>query len=66
MQAQEDSELIQDENERALRLLAAQSKAVQLFAAIAAGDLIRPGVRESAVSNASKEIAADMLGVTRY
>jgi len=44
----------------------AQPKAAELFDAIAGRGLIAPGVRESAASNAIRDLAADMFGVSRH
>ena len=55
-----------DEDERAVRLLDAQAKAAELFAAIETSDIIAPGVREVQASDAIRDLAADMFGVDRY
>jgi hypothetical protein len=60
------AELIEDEGVRAERLLDAQAKAAELFDAIEGRGLIAPGVRESAASNAIRDLAADMFGVSRH
>lgn len=57
---------IDDEAERTASLLAAQSGAVSLFAAIEAEGIIAPGVLESTASDAIKRLAAAQLGVTRH
>jgi Xaa-Pro aminopeptidase len=57
---------IDDEAERAASLLAAQSGAAGLFAAIETGGILAPGVLESTASNAIKKLAAEQLGVTRH
>jgi hypothetical protein len=57
---------IEDEAVRAARLLDAQAKAEELFAAIQARGLIAAGVREISASNAIRDLAADMFGVDRY
>jgi Metallopeptidase family M24 len=54
------------EEVRVARLLDAQGKAAELFAAVEAGGVIAPGVRESAASNAIRDLAASMLGVRRH
>jgi hypothetical protein len=55
-----------DEDARAQRLLDAQAKAADLFRAIEDRGLIAPGVRESAASDAIRDLAADMFGVSRH
>src|ERR1700685_2304877 len=55
-----------NEDERAVRLLDAQAKAAELFAAIETSDIIAPGVREVQASDAIRDLAADMFGVDRY
>jgi Xaa-Pro aminopeptidase len=60
------TELIGDEDVRAERLLDAQAKAVELFAAVEQRGLIAPGVREVQASNAIRDLAADMFGVERH
>src|ERR1700723_104014 len=57
---------IEDEAVRAARLLDAQAKAEELFAAIQARGLIAAGVREIGASDAIRDLAADMFGVDRY
>jgi Xaa-Pro aminopeptidase len=58
--------LVEDEEARAARLLDAQAKAVELFAAIEPRDLIRPGIRETEASTAIRDLAAEMFGVSRH
>jgi len=58
--------VIEDEEVRAARLLDAQAKAVELFAAIEPRGLIRPGVRETEASKAIRALAAEMFGVSRH
>lgn len=58
--------LTQDEDVRAAQLQAAQAKAVELFAAVQERGLLAPGVRETQASNAIRNLAADMFGVSRY
>ena len=60
------TELIEDEDTRVARLLDAQAKAVELFAAIEPHGIVAPGVSERAASNAIRDLAADMFGVKRY
>ena len=55
-----------DEGLRAAKLLEAQGKAVELFAAIEERGLIRPGVSERAVSDAIRDLAGELFGVTRF
>ena len=55
-----------DEGERAARLLDAQDKAAELFAAVETSGIIAPGVREVQASDAIRDLAADMFGVGRY
>jgi Xaa-Pro aminopeptidase len=59
-------ELIEDESVRVARLLDAQAKAVELFDAMAARQIITPGVTEVAASNAIRDLASDMFGVDRF
>ena len=58
--------MIEDEGVRAVRLLDAQAKAAELFAEIERRAMIRAGVREVAVSDAIRDLAAEMFGVSRY
>lgn len=55
-----------DEEIRATRLLDAQAKAEQLFAAVESRGIIAPGVGERAASDAIRDLAADMFGVQRF
>jgi Xaa-Pro aminopeptidase len=55
-----------DERRRAERLLEAQAGAAELFAAVEAEGVIRPGVRESQASDEIAALAADRLGVRRH
>jgi Xaa-Pro aminopeptidase len=55
-----------DEDVRATRLLEAQAKAEELFAAISDRGLIVAGLRETQASDAIRDLAADMFGVSRY
>ena len=48
------------------RLLDAQDKAVQLFDEIEQRALIRPGISEQALSDEIRDLAADLLRVTRH
>jgi len=54
--------LVGDEDLRAARLLDAQAKAAELFAAIGPADIIAPGVRETEASDAIRDLAAEMFG----
>ncbi|MEV8637333.1 M24 family metallopeptidase [Streptosporangium sp. NPDC051023] len=55
-----------DEEARAVALLDAQGKAVELFAQVEQRGLVRPGVLESVVSAQVRDLAADLFGVSRY
>jgi Xaa-Pro aminopeptidase len=55
-----------DEGVRAAKLIDAQAKAAELFEAIGERGLITPGVTETAASDAVRDLAADMFGVTRH
>jgi Xaa-Pro dipeptidase len=54
------------EGARVERLLDAQGRAERLFDEIERRGLIRPGVGEKAVSDEIRDLAADLLGVTRH
>ncbi len=54
------------EAERVARLQDAQQKAAQLFAAIEAAGIVRPGVSEREASEAIRDLAADLLGVQKH
>jgi Xaa-Pro aminopeptidase len=58
--------LVEDEGVRAARLLDAQAKAAELFAAIEPRGIITPGVREIEASDAVRDLAAEMFGVSRH
>jgi Xaa-Pro aminopeptidase len=58
--------LVEDEDVRAARLLEAQGKAAELFAAIEPRGIIVPGVREVEASNGIRDLAAEMFGVSRH
>jgi Xaa-Pro aminopeptidase len=58
--------LIDDEDVRAAKLLDAQAKAAELFAAVEAEGLIKAGRSEVAASDAIRDLAAQMFGVTRH
>ncbi len=55
-----------DERARAEHLLAAQRGAVQLFEAVEAERIIRPGVLDSEASSAIRDLAHERFGVTRH
>jgi len=57
---------ITGEQQRVARLLDAQAKAAELFAAIAERQIITPGAREVEASDAIRDLAAEMFGVDRY
>jgi Xaa-Pro aminopeptidase len=59
-------EVVEDEASRAGRLLDAQAKAVELFAAVADRGILAPGVRETEASDAIRDLAGDLLGIRRY
>jgi Xaa-Pro aminopeptidase len=58
--------LVEDEDTRAARLLEAQAKAADLFAAIEPRGIIAPGVREVEASDAIRDLAAGMFGMDRH
>lgn len=60
------ADLIEDEETRTARLLWAQARAVELFAAVEQSGMIRPGRREVEVSKAIRDLAAEMFGVSRH
>jgi Xaa-Pro aminopeptidase len=60
------SDVTEDEQLRAARLLDAQDKAAQLFAQIEERHLIAAGVSERQASDAIRDLAADMFGVDRH
>jgi Xaa-Pro aminopeptidase len=60
------AELIEDEDLRVARLLDAQAKAEELFDALDDQGLIAAGVLETEASNAIRDLAADMFGVSRH
>ncbi|EOD65548.1 M24 family metallopeptidase [Amycolatopsis vancoresmycina] len=59
-------ELVEDETVRAERLLDAQEKAVELFAAVVERGILAPGVRETEASDAIRDLAGELLGIRRY
>ena len=58
--------MVEDEGVRAARLMEAQAKAVELFAAVETHGVIAPGVRETEASKAIRDLAAEMFGVDRH
>ncbi|WP_066902572.1 M24 family metallopeptidase [Millisia brevis] len=57
---------VEDEDIRAVRLIDAQTKAVQLFDAITDRGLVRPGAGEKQLSNEIRDLAAEMFGTTKF
>jgi Xaa-Pro aminopeptidase len=55
-----------DDAMRVSRLLDAQDKAAELFAAVENRGIIAPGVREVAASNAIRDLAMELFGVRRH
>jgi Xaa-Pro aminopeptidase len=55
-----------DDYLRAQQLIDAQAKAAELFEAVTDRGLIAPGITERAASDAIRDLAADMFGVSRY
>ena len=55
-----------DETVRQGQLLDAQARAIQLFEVVADRKIITPGVLESVASDAIRDLAADMFGISRY
>ncbi len=55
-----------DEAARAHSLLAAQDKAVELFAEVQRRELVRAGARESAVSDQVRDLGAELFGTRRH
>ena len=53
--------LVEDEGVRSARLLDAQARAAELFAAIEPRGIIAPGVREIEASDAIRDLAATMF-----
>jgi Xaa-Pro aminopeptidase len=51
---------------RVERLIQAQAMAEQLFAEIEVRGLIAPGITERAASDAIRDLAADLFGITRF
>jgi hypothetical protein len=57
---------VDDDASRVAKLLAAQRKAATLFDEIGNRGLVAPGLLESEVSSQIRDLAADLLGVTRH
>ncbi|MFD0925150.1 M24 family metallopeptidase [Williamsia deligens] len=55
-----------DEEVRAQQLIAAEARAVELFDAVVARGILRPGVSERAASDTVRDLAADMFDVDRF
>jgi Xaa-Pro aminopeptidase len=55
-----------DEERRAARLVDAEARAVELFDAIVDRGLIKPGETERDVSDAIRDLAADLFGISRF
>jgi Xaa-Pro aminopeptidase len=60
------TDIIENEQLRAAKLVEAQSKAVELFDAIAQRPILVPGVTEVQASDAIRDLAADLFGLDRY
>jgi Xaa-Pro aminopeptidase len=60
------TEIVEDEDVRAARLLDAQARAAELFAVVETREVIVPGVHEVQASNAIRDLAADLFGVSRH
>ncbi len=60
------ADLSEDKAATGAKLLQAQAKAVELFAAVEHFGLLAPGVTETQASDAIRELAADMFGVSRH
>jgi len=58
--------VVEDESARVERLIDAQDKAEQLFAVVVERQLITPGATERGVSDAIRDLAADLFGVSRW
>ncbi|WP_299570000.1 M24 family metallopeptidase [uncultured Williamsia sp.] len=55
-----------DEDVRIARLVDAEARALELFDAVVARDILVPGVGERAASDAVRDLAADRFGVDRF
>jgi Xaa-Pro aminopeptidase len=60
------TEPVDDEDVRAAKLLEAQAKAVELFAVVEQRGVLAPGVTEVQASDAIRDLAAYLFGVSRH
>jgi Xaa-Pro aminopeptidase len=60
------TQIVEDEDIRAARLLDAQGRAAELFAVVEAREVIAPGVREVQASDAIRDLAADLFGMSSH
>jgi Xaa-Pro aminopeptidase len=60
------TDVVEDEDARTGRLLEAQSMAAALFAEVETSGLIVPGASERQASDAVRDLAADMFGISRW
>lgn len=60
------AELITDESVRVAELLDAQAKAEDLFVMVRERGIIAPGMRETEASNAIRDLASELFGVSRH
>jgi Xaa-Pro aminopeptidase len=60
------TDLIEDDAARIAELVAAQAKAVELFAAVEARGIVAPGVSEAQASDAIRDLASERFGFTRH
>ena len=58
--------VVEDEDERTARLLAAQARAVVLFDEVVGRDLVTAGVSEREASDAIRDLAAELFGIDRF
>ncbi|MER7908865.1 M24 family metallopeptidase [Streptomyces sp. NPDC096068] len=58
--------MVDAENKRVAGLVAAQEKAIALFAEVEARGLVAPGRSEREVSDAIRDLANDMFGTTKH
>ncbi|MBL7494363.1 aminopeptidase P family protein [Frankia sp. AgB1.9] len=58
--------MTEDDDVRAAKLLDAQAKGVELLAAVEQRGLLAPGVTEVQASNAIRDLAAELFGVSRH
>ena len=57
---------VEDEDIRVVRLIDAQTKAIQLFDEITDRGLVRPGAGEKQLSDEIRDLAAEMFGTTKF